>query len=82
MKALMMYLELEQGAAGWKAQTNPLSYGLPASGQSYKASTSVLQLKGHNKSTLLVITTLECYNISKLLVITTLQSLVTIKTCL
>ena len=47
MKALMVYLELEQGAAGWKAQTNPLSYGLPASGQSYKASTSVLQLKGH-----------------------------------
>ena len=27
MKALIMCLGLEPGAAGWKAQTNPLSYG-------------------------------------------------------
>ena len=27
MKAQMMCLGLEPGAAGWKAQTNPLSYG-------------------------------------------------------
>ena len=26
MKALIMCLGLEPGAAGWKAQTNPLSY--------------------------------------------------------
>ena len=27
IKALMVCLGLEPGAAGWKAQTNPLSYG-------------------------------------------------------
>ena len=35
----MVCLGLEPGAAGWKAQTNPLSYsGTPLSDQSYKGS--------------------------------------------
>ena len=59
MKALMMYLELEQGAAGWKAQTNPLSYGLPARVNLIKPLPVYYNSRVINKSNLLVITTLE-----------------------
>ena len=42
----MVCLGFEPGAAGWKARTNPLSYGgtpndRVISGQSYKASTVI-----------------------------------------
>ena len=46
----MVRLGLEPGAATWKAQTNPLSYGgIPSCGLGFKGETFLLKIRTHTR---------------------------------